>query len=465
MRSFTNFILVLTTTVLVGGCAITPPTADPTYTAPPSWVASPPANSAIAVQRLSDWWAQFDDPQLDRLISQAQTSSASLAAAQARIAQARAGLSVARGALLPSATFNASTTRAGNPAGVSTSSGASTDALWELDLWGANRNSVSSAAARLGGAEALWHDARISLAAEVATVYTSLRACEATLVVLEQDAASLRDTARLTQLKVNVGFEAPANGALTDASAADGTNRVVSQQTECAALAKALVQLTGEAETALLTALKPNAARIAQPKGFVVASLPANALAQRPDLAAAAREIVGAAADVAVAEANRYPRISLLGSIGISALRAGGATADGTTWSLGPALSLPLFDAGRRKAGQDQADARLLELQANFSARASNAVREVEEALLRLDSSTRRLADAERSAKGFSDFFAAAQTRWKVGVGSVLEQEDARRVALNANAALINLRRERVQAWINLYKAVGGGWSAENATP
>ena len=457
--SFVTFAVAM----LASGCALTPPSAQPTYAAPAAWIA--PQAHGGAPQSLNNWWAQFDDPQLSRLIEAAQTSSASLAAAQARIEQARAGLRASRSASFPIVDGNARAARSSAVSAASTTASFGIDALWELDLFGANRNANASAQARASGAEAAWHDARVSLAAEVAGVYTTLRACEATLTVLELDATSLKETARLTQLKVKAGFDAPANGSLADASAADGSNRLLAQRTECAVLIKALVALSGEAEPTLLLALRANTARIAQPKVFAVASVPAQVLAQRPDLAAAERDIAGAAADVAVAEANRYPRITLLGSIGFAALRAGGASVDGRTWSFGPALSLPVFDAGRRKAGQEQAEARLAETQSNYRARATNAVREVEEALLRLDSATLRLADAERSAKGFSDFFAAAQTRWKVGVGSVLEQEDARRVALNANAALINLRRERVQAWINLYKAVGGGWDASAATP
>ena len=83
--------------------------------------------------------------------------------------------------------------------------------------------------------------------------------------------------------------------------------------------------------------------------------------------------------------------------------------------------------------------------------------------MLRLDAATRRQADAERAAQGFRDFFAAAEARWRVGAGSLIDREDARRIALNAQSALLTVQRERVAAWVTLYRGLGGGWSAADA--
>jgi outer membrane protein, multidrug efflux system len=92
-------------------------------------------------------------------------------------------------------------------------------------------------------------------------------------------------------------------------------------------------------------------------------------------------------------------------------------------------------------------------------------VSEVEEALLRLDAATRREGQAQRAAQGFLDYFAAAEQRWRIGAGSLIDREEARRTALNAQNALINVQRERVAAWITLYRSLGGGWNPTDATP
>jgi NodT family efflux transporter outer membrane factor (OMF) lipoprotein len=188
--------------------------------------------------------------------------------------------------------------------------------------------------------------------------------------------------------------------------------------------------------------------------------VPAELLSQRPDLAASEREIAAASADVSVAQADRLPRISLAGSIGRSSVRIGGASFDGNTWSFGPALLAPLFDAGRRRAAVDAAEARYDEAVAVYRERVLAAVREVEEALVRLDAAERREADAQLAAQGYAEFLAAAESQWRVGTVNLLDLEQARRSSLAANAGLLQVQRERVVAWLALYKAMGGGWAS-----
>jgi len=335
----------------------------------------------------------------------------------------------------------------------------------EIDLFGGTRAAVAGAEARSDQAALGWHAARISLAADVAQSYVGLRSCEAQRAVLEQDAASQAQTASLTREKVRVGFEAPANGALADGAAADASNRATAQRADCEVLLQALVVFTGQPTAALRSRLAERSGTLPQPAAFAVTTLPTQLLAQRPDIAAAERNVVAAAAEVGVAEAARYPRLSFNGSLGIAGLRAGGSSSDGSTWGFGPALTLPLFDAGQRAANRDAAVARYDEARAALDARLRSAVGEVEEALLRLDAATRREADALRAAQGFRDFFAAAESRWRIGAGSLIDREDARRIALNAQSALLTVQRERVAAWVTLYRVLGGGWSATDAAP
>ncbi|MEO7402040.1 MAG: TolC family protein, partial [Burkholderiales bacterium] len=235
-------------------------------------------------------------------------------------------------------------------------------------------------------------------------------------------------------------------------------NRLIGQRADCDVLVKNLVYLSGEDEPALRQALESRRSQLPLAAALTVAELPAAVLAQRPDLAAAERELAAASAEIGVAEANRYPRISLTGTIGRQYFRFLDRTNIGSSWGFGPALTLPIFDAGRRTAQADVARTRFAELRATYMQRARSAVREVEEALVRLDSAERREADGQAAVRDFEVFLAAAESRWKVGVGNLLELEEARRQALNANSALLQIRRERVAQWINLYKALGGGW-------
>jgi NodT family efflux transporter outer membrane factor (OMF) lipoprotein len=415
------------------------------------------------VAALKSWWSRWNDPVLVGLIEAAQATNPGLEQAAARIAQARAVQAVTASTALPGVTANSSVTRsnsgvAANGPVASSAVNASLQAAWELDLFGANRRTREAADARFTARNIDWHQARVSLAAEVATVYVSLRVNEALLTGFERDAASRSETARLTGLKADAGFEAPANAALANASASEARARLTEQRAQLDLDIKALVALTGMTEAALRNTLVSDSIKLPAPASFAVNAIPAGALAQRPDLAAAERELAALIAEIGVAEADRYPRISLTGSVGYSVTRVAGMTSDGATWGFGPSITLPLFDAGRRLANVDLARARYAEALAGYKAVAIRAVREVEEALTQLQAAQARLPQLGAALEGYVAFEKAAQARLSVGAGSVLELEDARRAVLAAQVAMLTLERERANAWISLYRAAGGGW-------
>lgn len=458
---------------LPGGGAGAPRQAAPApgavdRAAPAGWQAPLPHLGQGA--ELGRWWSRFDDPLLADLVERAQAASPTLSAARARVEQARATVTVAGAALGPTLDGTASALR-GKPdlqtrSGLSLSAGL--QAGWELDLFGANRAGRSAAEARLSGATAGWHDARVSVAAETATTYLQLRACEAQLQMVETDTASRAETARLTELAERAGFQSPSAAALARASAAQGRTLLTSQRTLCDSLVKALVALTAQDEPTLRQALAPGRARLPAPEpvALSVATVPAEVLRQRPDLRAAEAEWLAAAADRDQAAAQRFPQVRLSGAIGATRLSGGGDSVSGATWTLGPVtVTLPLFDGGRRAAQTAAAEARLADANQQFAGRVREATREVENALLQLRSTAERGADAAAAARDFEASFRAAEARQRGGLASLFELEDARRTAVAANTALIDLQRERLTAWVNLYRAVGGGWTPDAPMP
>ena len=423
---------------------------------------------------LAQWWQQQGDPLLAELVVAAQAVSPTVATARSRIEQSRAARVAARAALAPSLDASASTSRGRSlQAGVGsdlapivTTSQGGVQASWEIDVFGANRASRDAATERLAGAQAQWHDARVSVTAEVANQYHGLRSCERLAQVTRADAASRQETARLSGLSTRAGFTAPATDALARASAAEASGRATQQQAQCDLDLKALVALSGLAEADLRQKLAAAQASPAQGAMFSIASVPAGALAQRPDVFSAAREVAAASADVGSADARRYPRLTLGGAIGLSNFRSGGASADLSTWSIGPlALSLPLFDGGRRAADVQAAQARYDEAAALYRARVRQAVREVEEALVGLRSSAAREGDAQTVVAGYRAAFTGTEARYQSGLASLVELEDARRSLLAAQTAQVTLERERLAAWVALYRAMGGGWTPAQADP
>ena len=463
----TKLFGVALATTLLAGCATTLAPANPASPASPSpWQAPLPHQGQSS--ELAQWWKQFNDPVLVQLQAAAQQASPQLASAVARVERARAIRAAADAGAWPSLDLvgSASTGRSTPSQATAQQASLGLQAGWEVDLFGGVAAGRPAAQARLQGAQASWHDARVSLAAEVATSYTALRACEAQLATARQDAESRAQTTRLTELSVKAGLTAPADAALVRAGAAQSRSQAISQQAQCDTLVKGLVEATDVAEPELRRWLAPGRAQLPQPQPLLPTSLPAQLLDQRPDLAQAARGVAAAAADHSQAQAQERPRVMLSGSLAGLSLRSNGMQTQGTTWSLGPlSVSLPIFDAGARAANSVAARSSYNEAVALYAAQLRRAVREVESALVSLDATARREVDATAAALDFEASLLATEARQRGGLASVLDLEVARRNALQAQSALIELKRERASAWITLYRALGGGWTAAELTP
>jgi len=445
----------------------------PDYAGPPAqeelpkqWGAKVPKGTREL--ELERWWRQiFDDSLLSELIEHAQQSNPRVDQAIARIRQSRALVQTQSAAQLPALQGTAAYDRSGGlrrkdklPL-VTTSSGI-LDASWEIDLFGGMRRSVAAANANLQASEALWHDARVSLAAEVASAYASRRECEALGELAESDLRSRTEAHRLTLQKLDAGFASPADADLTEASAADASSILKSQVAICDQVLNQLVKLTGLDRSDLTTRLLGQRAQINQVQDISFSLVPASAISQRPDIAAAERTLAAASANIGVAKASRLPSLQLLGSIGVNQTRTNVTTTKVQPWSFNPSLSLPIFDGGRGKAAVEQAYGVYDEAVAIYTERVREAVEEIENALVRIDVAEERLKDIERSKEGYTRFFAATEVQYREGVMGVLGLEQARSTLLASQQALIIEQVERIQSWIALYKAVGGGWFDES---
>lgn len=437
-------------------------TVGPAYQAPnPQQLALPSQWQAVlphagSTGQLLAWWERFDDPALTALLLAAEASNPSLQQATANIAAARASARTARASGQPSLSGTAAATRNNTLGSAQTTATGGLDASWELDLFGSVQRSAEAADALLQARQADWHDARVSLAAEVATDYVTYRACQLTLAAIQADARSSQATAHITQRAVQAGITARADAALADASAASAAAAALAQQAECDVTLKALVALTGLAEPGLRQTLDAQAPRLPTPSGWHIRSLPVDLLSQRPDLVAAERALAAASAQIGVAEADRYPRLSLLGTL--SAARTAGVGS--TPWSFGPSLSLPLLDGGTKQAAVDSAQAAYALALASYQQAVRTAVQEVEQSLVRQASAEQRSADVQRSAAGYRRYASAVEANWRAGGDSLLNLELARRNASAAEQNRITVQRDQLLYGIALYKAVGGGWSA-----
>ncbi|MEN2786551.1 efflux transporter outer membrane subunit [Sphingomonas qilianensis] len=448
----------LLATAVLAGCTVGPDYRRPQVGMPAAWVAPVPHGATVSA--LGGWWRRFDDPVMLTLQDQAEASSPTLDQAVARILQARATLDTNRAQGAPTANVGASYTESGQRSSSGTqsvqfSSGGfqpSADASWTLDLFGKIRRNSEAARARIEARGDDLANARIALAAEVADHYVQYRGCEQLADLYDQQAKSQNETARLTRITERAGFTSPADAELTDASAATVRASYTDQRAQCDLLVKSLTSLTGSPEAKLRATLAPGTGHLPMPTILNVATLPADLVRQRPDIAASERELAASSAEIGAATADLYPSLSLSGSIS-----AGGGL---TQWSFGPSVSLPILDGGKARAGVRSARAAYKLQFATYRESVRAGILEVEQALVRLQSTRARDADLARSARGYAASFAAIDRQRQVGSVSMIERESARRNALEAQRTLVDLRQTQVRALIALYKALGGGWEA-----
>jgi NodT family efflux transporter outer membrane factor (OMF) lipoprotein len=468
MRGPSRPTLGLCLTLLLAGCAAVGPDYVPPKLSdagvPGQWTSgSDMAGSDKAVANTSpafQWWAELDDPLLNQMVTEGFRTSPTLDIAVARVSQARAAYAGTRAAELPAITGDAESERSASDSSgkPSTDSWLSTNASWEIDLFGAVRRGNEGAAARAAAQQATLADVRVSLAADITDAYLSFRACQSNVALSEQDVVSREATEKLTAASVTEGFTAPYQAIRSKASVAEAKTQLASTRAYCARQENLLTRLTGIPRPELMKQLagKPTGLdRLPVPRHFGVA-IPAQSLTQRPDIRAAERKVAAASADIGLAEADRYPRLTLNGSLGYEVEGTGGGALSFGTWSFGPSLSLPIFDGGRRKANVDIAKARYDEALAEFKAKARNAIQEVEDALTRYAAAHERAENARVSANQYQQFFKTVEIRYREGASNLLELEDARRSMLDAQQTLLNVMQERLQAWVALNRATGG---------
>ena len=451
--------------VALAACSLTMPPPLVTAPAPVDWNAPLPHGGSLT--DLREWWKAQNDPILVALIDGAQALSPTVAVALNRVETARANEATAQAALLPSVTAGLSAGRSvslpATPAATSTAVTLQTS--WEIDVFGAARVARAAAAGQTQGSQAQWHDARVSVAAEVANIYYALAHCWKVHALAEQDLASRQRSRDISARSLQAGMLAPAAYAQVQAEVAQSQLRLIQQTSQCDLQTKALVALSGEDEALVRSVMRA----LVLPDdltGFSVTRIPAQALVQRPDVFAAEHDVALASAQIGRAKARRWPGLSLGGSIGALRYGSAGVDTDITTWSFGPlALTLPVFDAGQRAALVDAATADYVAAVTSYRAKVRQAVREVEEALVVLDSTVQREADTRAVLDARLQNLGAAQNRERTGLASTLEVEEARRAVLAAQADVLALQLERKRAWVALYRAAGGGWERPAPEP
>ena len=467
-RSNSVLLSALCAAAGLAGCSMAPAYAPPATAIPTAFKeAGPwtPSDPADALPR-GAWWRLYGDGQLDALEAQVEGANQTLAASVAAYDQARAYAVQARAGAFPTITAGGSAERERRsenqplrgPGGPNqyTSNTLSASIDYELDLWGRVRNLAAAGQASAEAAKADLESVRLSLQAELADDYVNLRALDRQTALYNATLEAYGRALDLTEAR-HEGGAASAIDVERARTQLQSTKAQLADQLASRALYEhAIASLVGRPASDFAIPLAP--VMIPVPKTPV--SAPSTLLQRRPDIAAAERRAAAANAGIGVAKAAFFPTISLDASGGFQ--NDGGfnlLTAPNNIWAIGPSLAFTVFDGGRRKAGVDIARAKFDQAAADYRGTVLKAFQQVEDQLALAN----RLADAAREETAAVD--AAKRTeelaliRYRQGAVNYLEVVTAQAAALDAERTAISLDSRRLQASINLVRAVGGGWA------
>lgn len=441
------------------GCStLQVPTAAPWggAAAPAQWMA-PGATPARDATDLAAWWRRFGDPTLDALIAEALAANSDIAIAQAQLRQARALADVAEAQRGPSLDASASAQRGrSNSASAGNRYQAGFDAGWEIDVFGGRRAAAGASALDAQASAATLADVQVSVAAEVALAYLSLRGSEARLAIAQDNLASQQETLQITDWRVQAGLATSLNAEQARTAVEQTRAQLPSLQKAAALSRHQLALLTGRS-VAALPALA-DAPLPAAPADLALA-FPADTLRQRADVRAAEVRVAAAAQRVVQADAARYPSFTLSGSLGLSALTLTGLTGGGAVASsLLAGVSLPIFDGGAAKAQLGAQRAAFDAAQASWRAGVLGALKEVEDALVTLQRDRERLASLGRASEAAANAALLARQRYASGLVDFQTVLETQRSQLSAQDSVASATVDVATDHVRLYKALGGGW-------
>lgn len=438
------------------------------------------------------WWEIFRDPDLNRLETAATANNQDLRLAVGRIAESRAQTRVAASDFYPHADYDGSYVRerssnndpyqTGQLVNPKTIGGAASGATggpltltqqpltrsfalfrqpvdlnWELDLFGRVRRNYEAARATRASVEADAANVTLSVAANVALGYFNVRALDTEIAVINRTIHARQDALGIAQERLSAGLTGELDVVrekselATDQADLEGVKRARAE------MENALATLVGQPASAFRYAPHELSATATPPR--VPAGLPSGLLERRPDVAMAERQLAAANAQIGVAVAAFFPRITITGAAGFeSATVTDLFNWESHIWQIGPSINLPIFEGGRNTANLQAAHARYDQEVARYRQQVLVAFQDVENALVDLRTLAAQAAAQGRAVEASRRTLQLSQDQYRNGAVTFLDVADAERTLFNSERTAAQLLGQRMQATVQLIKALGGGW-------
>ncbi|MBR5734635.1 MAG: efflux transporter outer membrane subunit, partial [Desulfovibrionaceae bacterium] len=462
-----NKLFPLLLPLFLAGCSFAPHYQRPQMELPASWT----PGSAAEKETLSlTWWKSFNDPVLTGLIEEALVKNRDIAAAEARVNQARAMAGLSRANIFPLAS-------AGGEAQSGAIDGkrvtgpfyssytyhiAAATISWEIDLWGKLRNANAAARARLLASEAAYRGVRLAVAGQTAKAYFGLLTLDAQLATARETLRSRNEKLKIHETQFREGLipELVLKQAHAELEAARTIVLKLDQARE--STEGALAALLGRQPKEVLTGIQKRGRKLEEiPASPILPSdLPSQLLERRPDIVAAEQQLIAANANIGTARAAWLPSLSLSAALGVADLydlsRLFRSENRFTTY--GGSVGMPIFDFGRILSTVRASEAAKEEMAANYEKTVLEAFADVRAALAEQAQAAAIVASAERMADDCRETLRMATTRYEEGYSSYLEVLDAERALFSAELGLAEAQNNRLNSAVHLCMALGGGW-------
>jgi len=450
-------IVAVSVSIFLSGCAVGPDFKPPVVEKPENYrFEKIPVETMINLK----WWELFDDPVLYTIVSMALENNRDLKIAASRIEQARASVGFTKADLYPKIGIEAGA-GAGNFAGGTRSSTTNKNYYlaaplsWELDFWGKFRRATEAARAELMASEYALRTVQLSLISEVVSTYYLLLDYHQRLAVSEDTLDSRLKSLDIIQQRFDKGIipELDVNQSQIQKEVAAAS--IPLYERSIAKTENALSILLGKLPGAIKTGEDLNSQTI--PPDIPI-GLPSNILERRPDIAEAMYLLEAQTANIGVAEALRFPAITLTGLLGLASSELSSITSDGGAWSVSGGLLGPIFDFKKNVRRVEIEEAKTRQALYRYENTVLTAFREVEDALVEVHTYKKQIFSVENKRKAAKNAYRLAKLRYDKGVSSYLEVLDTERTLFSVELELSELKQEYLNAYVRLYKALGGGW-------
>jgi multidrug efflux system outer membrane protein len=446
----------------VTGCSFIPEMPPTGVTVPAAW-----SEEAASPWPDAEWWQAFGSPRLDALVAEARAANPDLAAAAARVLQAEAQTRISGATLWPTVDAGLDVSRQRFGSGRTGTGRVSRDrdvtawassiaASYELDLWGRNRAALAAAESSALASRFDRETVAITLTGNVAATYFQLLALRDRLELARRNLANAERVLEVVRARVETGAVSPLDLAQQRTVVANQRAQIPPLEAQARQAQNAIAVLLGRPPQGF--ALPPaGLASIRTPD--IRAGLPSELLARRPDIRAAEARLAAANADVGAARAAWFPAVALTGQYGIqSAALSSLFDPSGGLLTVAAGLTQPIFQGGRLQAQEDLAYARREELVAAYRGAVHAAFADVEDSLVAASRSAEELALRAEAVDQARLALELAETRYRAGAVDLLAVLDAQRSLFQAEEQLVQTRLTRLQALVDLYRAMAGGF-------